>query len=83
MISHAIYEFNGHLVCYSSHDLNNGPFIDSTCLDHLNTKLVHYSDPHCTYGALLQCLGAVEAEAVKSFFLRRVGNVVMSQISAL
>ena len=25
----------------------NGTFNDQTVLDHLNTKLVRYSDPHC------------------------------------
>ena len=28
--------------------LNNGPFGDWTTFDHLNTRLVRYSDPHCT-----------------------------------
>ena len=27
---------------------NNGPFKEQTVLDHSNTKLVCYSDPHCT-----------------------------------
>ena len=26
------------------------PFNEQTVLDHLNTKLVRYSDPHCTVG---------------------------------
>ena len=34
------------LVCYSSHDLNNEPFKERTVLDHLNTELICYSDPH-------------------------------------
>ena len=33
------------LVCYSS-NLNNKPFNDQTHFDHLNTKIVHYSDPN-------------------------------------
>ena len=36
------------LVHYSRHGLNNGPFNERTVLEHLNTKLVFYSDPHCT-----------------------------------
>ena len=35
------------LVCYSRHGLNNGPSSKQTVLEHLNTKLVGYSDPHC------------------------------------
>ena len=35
------------LVRYSRHGLNNGPFNKLTVLDHLNTKLVCYSDSHC------------------------------------
>ena len=38
---------NKLLVCYSSHDLYNEPFTWQTILDHLNTELVCYSDPHC------------------------------------
>ena len=34
------------LVRYSSHDLNNEPFNERTVLEHLNTELVGYSDPH-------------------------------------
>ena len=46
-ISHATYDLNNKLlVPYSSHDLKNGPFIDRTVLNHLNTKLVRHSDPH-------------------------------------
>ena len=36
------------LVCYSRCALNNRPFDQWTVLDHLNTELVCYSDPHCT-----------------------------------
>ena len=36
------------LVCYSSYDLKSKPFEERTILDHLNTELVGYSDPHCT-----------------------------------
>ena len=35
------------LVHYSGHGLNNEPFNDPTVLNHLNTELVRYSDPHC------------------------------------
>ena len=31
-----------------SQPLNNGPFRDRTVLDHSNTELICYSDPHCT-----------------------------------
>ena len=31
---------------HSRHGLNNGPFVDWTVLDHLNTELVHSADPH-------------------------------------
>ena len=34
-------------VCYSGHGLNNEPFDELTVLDHLNTKQVCHSDPHC------------------------------------
>ena len=34
------------IVCYSSHELNNEPTEERTIMDHLNTKLVGYSDPH-------------------------------------
>ena len=34
---------------FLSHDLNNGPFKDRTGFNHLNTKLVCYSDPHITF----------------------------------
>ena len=37
------------LVRYSSHDLNNKPFKEQTVLDHSNTEIVCYSDPHCIY----------------------------------
>ena len=36
------------LVHYSRHGLNNEPLEERTVLEHLNTKLVRYSDPHCT-----------------------------------
>ena len=38
---------NKLIVCYSSHDLNNEPFKERTVLNHSNTELVCYSDPHC------------------------------------
>ena len=37
------------LVRYSRHGLNNRSFEEPTFWDHLNTKLVCYSDPHCNY----------------------------------
>ena len=43
------YHLKGKLlVRYLTHGLNNRPFGERTVLDHLNTKLVHYSDPHYT-----------------------------------
>ena len=36
------------LVRYSRHGLNNRPFNEQTVLDHLHTKLVCNSDPHCS-----------------------------------
>ena len=39
---------NRLFVRYSGHALNKRPFDDRTCLDHLNTGLVRYSDPHCS-----------------------------------
>ena len=38
------------LVRYSGHFWNNGPFAHRTNLDHLNTGLVRYSDPHYPLG---------------------------------
>ena len=37
------------LLRYSRHGLNNGLFNKWTALDHLNTKLVHHSDPYCIH----------------------------------
>ena len=45
------------LVHNSRHGLNNGPFDEQAVLDHLNTQLVSYSDPH--YDALLCKMFAV------------------------
>ena len=42
------------LVRYSGHGLNNEPFDEQTNLDHLNTELVRYSDPHCKCHQFLQ-----------------------------
>ena len=36
------------LVRYARHGLNNWPLEERIVLDHLNTELVSYSDPHCT-----------------------------------
>ena len=53
------------MVCYSGHNLNNEPFgkqtkisklrpfNDPTVFDHWNTKIVHYSDPHCILNCIL------------------------------
>ena len=50
-ISQTPFDLNNDLfVRYSGHGLNNEPFDERTVLDHLNTKLVRYSDPHCTVG---------------------------------
>ena len=38
---------NELLVHFSGHGLNNEAFDERTVLDHSNTKLVCYSDPHC------------------------------------
>ena len=44
------YHLNSELlVCYLKHGLNNRPFEQQFVLDHLNTKVVHYSDPQCNY----------------------------------
>ena len=49
-ISQTPYDLNKELlVRYSGHGLNNKPFNERTNLDHLNTKLVCYSDPHCIW----------------------------------
>ena len=42
------HSVNWLLVWYSCHGLNNRPFSDRTCLDHLNTGLVRNSDCHWT-----------------------------------
>ena len=48
-ISQATNDLNSNLlILYSSHVLNNEPFSNQTILDHLDTELVHHSDPHCT-----------------------------------
>ena len=40
---------NKLIVRHSGHGLNNRPFHNRKCLDHSNTGLVRYSDPHCIY----------------------------------
>ena len=53
-----LVRYSGHglnnelLVHYSGHGLNNEPFDNQTVLDHSNTELVCYSDPHCTSWSL-------------------------------
>ena len=47
-ISQTSYDLNRELlVRYLNHDQNNKPFKERTILDHLDTELIHYSDPHC------------------------------------
>ena len=43
------------IVQYSDHCLNNRPFDYQTTFDHLNTKLVRYSDPYCIQ-MVISCL---------------------------
>ena len=37
------------VVWYPSCCLNKRPSVDQTVFNHLNTVLVHYSDPHCKF----------------------------------
>ena len=54
-VNNVYYVLNNKLLDrYSSHDLNNKPFKEQTVLDHLNTELIPYSDPHCTSFFALQ-----------------------------
>ena len=41
-------ENSGKIVHYSDHFLNSRPFDYQTTFDHLNTRLVWYSDPYCS-----------------------------------
>ena len=44
------YDLNSKLsVHFSNYGLNNEPFKEKTILNHSNTELVCYSDPHCTF----------------------------------
>ena len=48
LVHYSIHVLNNKLLLrYSSQDLNNEPFNQQTILDHLNTKIVCYSDPYC------------------------------------
>ena len=40
-------------ISQTTYDLNNRPFKERTDLDHFNTELVRYSDPHCIKGLIL------------------------------
>ena len=43
------YVLNNELLLrYSSHDLNNKTFKEQSILSHSNTKLICYSNPHCS-----------------------------------
>ena len=60
-MNHAAYDLNnGLIVQYLGHGLNDGPFDDRTCLDHLNTRHVCNSDPQCTYICVLLTVTALE-----------------------
>ena len=66
-ISQTPYDMNDELlVCYSGHGLNNGPFDEQTVLNHLNTGLVRYSDPHCTAGISLLALRLLETSSYQT-----------------
>ena len=57
LVRYSSHVFNNKLLIrYSSHDLNNEPFKEQSVLDHLNTKLVHYSDPHCSLFSIRSCV---------------------------
>ena len=50
LVRYSSHVLNNELLFrYSSHDLKNKLFEEPTVLDHLNTKLVRYSDPHCSW----------------------------------
>ena len=41
---------------YSDPHLYNRPFKDPTTFNHWNTRLVQYSDPHCSWGLVVKQL---------------------------
>ena len=48
LVRYSSHDLNSELlVRYSDGGLNKEPFNDRTALNHLNTELVRYSDPHC------------------------------------
>ena len=61
------------IVCYASHDLNNEPFNNQTVFDHLITKLVFNSDPHCT--------GLVPYSDLHCIVLNKFLNFRLAQLS--
>ena len=82
-ISYTTYNLiNRLLVCYSSHDLDNKPFNDPTGLDHTNTKLVFYLNPHCVcffyfqIGGVLAIINAFLMEGIhREIYKYRHGKV--------
>ena len=62
-ISQTPYDLNNELLFrYSGHGLNNEPFGNRTTLDHSNTKLIRYSDPHC------KCFSTITCKLVKYYW---------------
>ena len=50
LVDYSSHVLNNKLLAhYSSHELKNETFKEQIILDHLNTKLVSYSDPHCDF----------------------------------
>ena len=48
LVRYSSHDLNSELlVRYSDGGLNKEPFDDRTALNHSNTELVQYSDPHC------------------------------------
>ena len=63
----------------SSHDLNNKPFKERTVLDHLNTKLVRYSDHSWLSGVSREFRligGGESASALMQWSKPRVGVII-------
>ena len=76
------YDLNTNklLVCYSSHGLTNQLFNYQTGLDHLNTKVVHYSDPHSTS---ILCFFIIKGPFFRSMQIESYSlRVVCAHISA-
>ena len=53
---------------------NNGPFDNRTTFDHLNTRLVRYSDPHCNHNLILDPL--VSETCCGVFFCKQVIKII-------